>query len=294
MSKASAIVSVKWLADMLASSPKNLRVLDGSWHLPFMNRDALADYNKEHIPGAMFFDINECLDPEAKANGFGVMLPKPADFEAYVGKLGINNDTQIVVYDYNDKLPMFSAQRVWWTFRVFGHENISVLDGGLRKWRDLTNQMSSTLPQIEEEKFTARCNPSLVKSFQEIETNQFENKTFTLIDARTPDHFEGKVPSRPGFKPGCIPGSLNLPFPAMMDVEQQTFKSKEELMKLFEALPVDVTTPLVGTCGSGISGCMVALAGYLCGNENVAVYDGAWTEWFKRARPDQMKNVPSD
>ncbi|KAL8569526.1 hypothetical protein ACOMHN_002073 [Nucella lapillus] len=292
MSKASPIVIVEELAKMLASS-RNLRILDGSWHLPFMNRNAIADYNKEHIPGALFFDITECCDPEQKAKGYGIMLPKPADFEAYVGKLGINNDTHVVVYDDNSSLPLFSAQRVWWAFRVFGHENVSVLEGGLRKWRSVTNQMSSSVPQVAEEKFTASYNPSLVKTFEDVVAN-LDQKTFTLLDARTPDHFEGRAKLGPGMKSGCIPGSLNMPFTGMLDMEKQTFKSKEELMKMFEALPVDVTSPIVGTCGSGIAGCMVALAAYLCGVENVPVYDGAWAEWYKRARDDQKANVASD
>ncbi|XP_076458895.1 3-mercaptopyruvate sulfurtransferase-like [Babylonia areolata] len=293
MENAGAVVSVEWLADKLASSPKNVRILDGSWHLPYMNRKAKEEYASEHIPGALFFDINECADHEA--TNLTCMLPKAANFEAYVGKLGINNETQVIVYDNNDQLPLFSAQRVWWTFRVFGHENVFVMEGGLRKWKKLNKELSSTVPQVAEEQFTARYNPRLVKSFEEIEANQFKEKMFTLVDARPANHFEGKAPNpRPDIKSGCIPGSLNLPLTDLMDIGQQTLKSKEELLKIFKQLPVDLSGPVVGTCGSGISACMVALAAYECGNKDVAVYDGAWTEWYQRAKPDQMKNVPAD
>ncbi|KAL8569525.1 hypothetical protein ACOMHN_002072 [Nucella lapillus] len=293
MNKIGAIVSVKWVAEMLASRPKNVCVVDGSWHLPNTNRNGRAEYAREHIPGASFFDIDMCADLEAKH--LSHMLPKPEDFETYVGRMGINNDTHVVVYDNHDRLPLFSAQRVWWTFRVFGHENVSVMEGGLRKWRKENNWLTEAVPQITKEKFTARVNPKLVKNFEQIVENQFGEKTYTLIDARPAGRFNGNAPEpRPEIKPGCIPGSLNLPFMDVMDVEKQAFRSREELMKMFEELSVDLNTPIATTCGSGISACMVALAAYMCGKEDVAVYDGSWTEWYQRAQPSQMKNIPTD
>ena len=213
MHKVDAIVSVKWLADKIsitvkssqvktASSPKDFRVLDGSWHLPNAKRNASAEYDREHIPGAMFFDIDACADPEAtKLNH---MLPKPADFESYVSKLGINNNTHVIVYDNSDKFPLFSAQRVWWTFRAFGHHNISVLEGGLPKWRKLKQELSDVKVQVPVEKFTAVFNPNYVKSFEQIEANQFKEKTFTLVDARPPGRFTGQAPEPRAGTAHCV------------------------------------------------------------------------------------------
>ncbi|KAK7507157.1 hypothetical protein BaRGS_00001092 [Batillaria attramentaria] len=292
MNKISAIVSVKWLAEKLSTSPKNFRVLDGSWHLPIANRNARAEYEAKHIPGAQFFDIDECADKSTKLSH---MLPKPSEFEAYVGKLGISNDTHVVVYDNNDKFPLFSAQRVWWTFRTFGHDKVSVLEGGLRKWCNENNPVTDSVEKVPEEKFKATFRPNLVKNFEDVESNQFSSRAFTLVDARPAGRFEGTAPEpRPDIKSGCIPNSVNLPFMDVMDLERQTFKSKEELQKIFEQRGIDLTKPIIGSCGSGISACLVALAAYVCGKDDVAVYDGSWTEWYQRAKPEQMKNVPAD
>lgn len=195
MNSVNAIVTVKWLVEKLAASPKNFRVLDGSWHLPSTKRNPRAEYAREHIPGAMFFDIDGCADQDTKLNH---MLPKPAEFENYVGKLGINNDTHVVVYDNNDRFPVFSAPRVWWTFRVFGHDNISVLEGGLQKWKKNNNTVTDALVQVPTEKFTARFNPDLVKRFDDM-TAWLKDHSFSLVDARPAGRFEGKAPEpRPG------------------------------------------------------------------------------------------------
>jgi len=293
MSKVNPIVSVKWLAEKIASPPKNLRVLDGSWHLPMTNRVGRQEYLAEHIPGAQYFDIDECADPEAKT--LNHMLPKPEEFEKYVGKLGINNDTHVVVYDNNGNFPLFSAQRVWWTFRVFGYDKISVVEGGLPKWKKEGHPLTKEIEKVPEEKFTAKFRPELVKSFDQIVENQFKTKKFQLLDARPPGRFSGTAPEpRKDIKPGCIPGSTNMPFPSFMDTETQTFKSKEQIEKMFKDAGVDFNQPVVASCGSGVSACHIVLGAYLCGKEDVAVYDGAWTEYFQRADPDQMENVPKE
>lgn len=191
MSKMGAIVTAKWLAEKLATSPKNFRVLDGSWHLPIANRNAKAEYAAEHIPGALFFDIDECADKTTKLSH---MLPKIAAFETYVGNLGINNDTHVVVYDNNDKFPLFSSQRVWWTFRTFGHDKVSVLEGGLRKWRGENNAVTDVVDTVPAEKFKGAFRPSFVKNFQDVESNQFSSKSFSLVDARPAGRFQGTAP----------------------------------------------------------------------------------------------------
>ncbi|XP_076458230.1 3-mercaptopyruvate sulfurtransferase-like [Babylonia areolata] len=292
MDKVDPVISVEWLAEVLASSEKNVRVLDGSYHLPDANRDPRAEYDSEHIPGALFFDIDQCADLTTKLPH---MLPKPEDFEQYVGKLGINNDTHVVVYDTNNDFPLFSAERVWWTFRVFGHEKVSVLDGGLTKWRKHNKPLTSAVAQVAEDRFKARFNPRLVVNFEEVEANQYKEKKFDLFDTRPAEYYDGTAPSFfPGVKMGSIPGSVNFPFTELMDVEQQKFKSKEELLKTFEQFSIDLNTPVAATCGSGIWACHLALAAYLCGKEDVAVYDGSWVEWYLRTGPDRWLNVLQD
>ena len=195
--RAAALVSCRWLADKLASAAGNLRVLDGSWHLPSTNRNAKVEYLRQHIPGAVHFDIDECAD---KSSSFDHMLPQPHQFEQYVGSLGISNGTHVVVYDNNEKFGLFSAQRVWWTFRVFGHNQVSVLNGGLPQWLAEGFDVTDIVPSPSPEKFKASFNANLVKGLEDLEENIAEgSKNFTVLDARPAGRFEGTAPEpRPG------------------------------------------------------------------------------------------------
>ncbi len=196
--RVSPLVNTKWLVDKLSNRTGNLTLLDASWHFPFTKRNARSEFYKTHIPYAQFFDIDECSD---KSSPYDHMLPSPEQFEEYVGKLGISNSTHVVVYDNNENLGLFSAQRVWWTFRVFGHNLVSVLDGGFPKWNreqyDTTDEVETITPH-QQGKFKARFTPDLVKSFEQIEQNLKEQK-FIVMDARSAGRFEGTAPEpRPG------------------------------------------------------------------------------------------------
>ncbi|XP_059145290.1 3-mercaptopyruvate sulfurtransferase-like [Physella acuta] len=288
MLNASHIVSVKWLKDILSSSSK-FRILDGSWHLPNTGRIAANEYKEKHIPGALFFDIDECAD---KSTNLPHMIPSPQEFGDYVGSLGINNDTQVIVYDNNPQFPIFSAQRVWWTFRLFGHKKVCILEGGLPKWLSDGGQTTNETVSVSKEKFVVHFNKHLVKSIEDIKRN-IEKPEFTLVDARPDGRFKGEAPEpRPDTKPGCIVNSINIPFMNTMNLNERKMKTPEELKKLFQDSGIDLNKPLVASCGSGISACILALSAAMLGKEDVAVYDGSWTEWYHHA-PAQLKlNVP--
>ncbi|KAK3601836.1 hypothetical protein CHS0354_041757 [Potamilus streckersoni] len=190
MHKISALISVKQLASAIGQGSKNVRVLDASWYLPSMNRNPKEEFESTHIPGAQFFDIDDCCD---KNSSFDHMLPSPREFENYVGRLGISNKTHVVVYDTNATFGIFSAQRVWWTFRVFGHDLVSVLDGGFSRWCSDGQPVTTEKFNYPFEKFEAKFRPHLIKAFPDIENN-LKEKNFQLVDARATGRFNGTAP----------------------------------------------------------------------------------------------------
>ena len=192
--KLSTLISVKQLTEALLKSPKNLRILDSSWHLPTMDRNPYVEYIKGHIPGALFFDIDYYSDRNSK---YDHMLPTPSDFEKYAGNLGINNDTHVILYDNNEG-GLFSAPRVWWTFRIFGHKEVSILDGGLPRWVAEGQPLSKELKSVQHEVFKAKFNADGVKSFEDVMANIKERK-FQMADARSAGRFYGTEDEpRPG------------------------------------------------------------------------------------------------
>uniref|UniRef100_A0A0B6Y8F9 Rhodanese domain-containing protein n=1 Tax=Arion vulgaris TaxID=1028688 RepID=A0A0B6Y8F9_9EUPU len=285
----STLVTVKGLNDIIKLNISKRSILDASWHLPSTGRNAKLEYSESHIPGAVFFDIDECSD---KSTELPHMVPSAQIFESYVGALGISNDTHVIVYDNHPQFPIFSAQRVWWTFRLFGHNNISILEGGLPKWTSEGGTVTSQPSNYGQEIFQAQFNPKLIKSYEDIKRN-IENPEFILVDARSEERFKGvSSEPRPDTKSGCILHSINLPFVKLMNLEQRTMKPVQELQQIFQDAGVDLTKDVVATCGSGVTACLLALAGHLCNNDDIAVYDGSWTEWFTRAPPHLKSNIP--
>ena len=192
--KFGTLISVKQLTEALCKSPKNLRILDSTWHMPGTNRDPLAEYAEEHIPGALFFDISDCCD---KKSEYEHMLPSSKEFEKYAGKLGINNETHVILYD-NNEMGLFSAPRVWWTFRIFGHNAVSILNGGFPNWKVSGQPVTKEVKTVDTEIFNANFNPAGVKSFDDILRN-IQDKGFQMADARPSGRFYGIDPEpRPG------------------------------------------------------------------------------------------------
>lgn len=284
------MVSAAWLAEAIRTAKAGtLRVLDCSWYLPTVPRHGRTEFEERHIPGAAFFDLDECSDTSSP---YEHMMPPAEHFGRYVGSLGIASRTHVVVYDASD-WGMFSSPRVWWMFRVFGHSRVSVLDGGLKHWCRQGLPVTAEMEQLPPACFQPQPR-AWVKSFEQILDN-IDSGEFRLVDARPSGRFQGTQPEpRPGFEPGHIPGSINIPFTDFLDPETLRIKSEKELQSLFEEHDVDLSKPLVGTCGTGVSACHVALAAHLCGKEDVMIYDGAWVEWFTRADPSYIITVKNE
>ncbi|KAI8797204.1 3-mercaptopyruvate sulfurtransferase [Biomphalaria glabrata] len=285
------LITVNWLKDLISQTGvlSKYRILDASWHLPSAKRDAIKEFKEVHIPGAQFFDVDECAD---KSRNLPHMIPSVKVFEEYVNNLGINNDTHVIVYDNNAQFPLFSAQRVWMTFRSFGHEKVSILEGGLPKWIAENGPVTEKIETVPIGQYKSNFNSNLIKQMADI-MNNLKNSEFQLVDARPEGRFKGIAPEpRDDTKPGCIPKSVNIPFMNTMNLNDRTMKSPEELRQLFQSAGVDLDKPVVFTCGSGTTACVLALASYLLGKENFAIYDGSWTEWYRDAPPELKLNVP--
>lgn len=270
-----ALVSTEWLADHLKAP--DLRIVDASWYLPFMKRDGKTEYAERHIPGAVYFDIDEISDTDSNLPH---MLPSPEKFAARMRRLGIGDGNRIVVYDGSDN--HLSAPRAWWMFRVFGHTDVAVLNGGLKKWLAEGRPVEDLPPLPRERHFTARRNDLLVRDADQMRANLGSQRE-QVVDARSKGRFEGTEPEpRAGLRGGHIPGSRNLPAAALTDPATGLFKEAVDLKVLFQDAGVDMARPVVTSCGSGVSACALTLALHLIGHRQVAVYDGSWTEWGGR------------
>jgi thiosulfate/3-mercaptopyruvate sulfurtransferase len=274
-SRPEALVTTDWLAAHL--SAPDVRVVDASWYLPAMNRDAKAEYAAARIPGAVFFDIDEIADT---SSNLPHMLPSPEKFSARVRKLGLGDGNRIIVYD---GMGIFSAPRVWWMFRVFGHEDVAVLDGGLPKWKREGRPLSGERTAPRDRHFTARVNSLLVRDFEQVKRNLASGRE-QVLDARSRGRFKGEEPEpRPGLRGGHIPGSRNLPWSELVDPASGTMLPAPALAARFAESGLDPGKPVVCSCGSGVSASTLALALHLLGATQVAVYDGSWSEWGARA-----------
>jgi len=264
------LVSVDWLSKNMNAS--DVRIVDASWHLPTSDRDGKSEYLKSHIPGAVFFDIDEISDTHSNLPH---MLPPAEKFVSRVRQMGLGDSNRIVVYD---GLGLFSAARVWWMFRIFGHSNVMVLDGGLPAWIAAGHTTDDEKPLLRERHFTARKNMDLVKDGGEV-AGVAKMNLAEIVDARAADRFKGEAPEpRAGLRSGHIPKSKNLPFQNLLNADQ-TFKKPDELTAAFENAGVDLTRPIVTSCGSGVTAAILYLALEEIGHKNHALYDGSWAEW---------------
>ena len=267
------LVTTDWLADHI--DDPNVVLVDASWYMPAANRGGRAEYLASHLPGAVFFGIDDIAD---KSTSLPHMLPTPEAFAAAVGQLGIADTDTIVVYD---EAGVFAAPRVWWTFRAMGARDVRVLDGGGPKWRAEGRPTASGEEHPAPRTFVPHYQAGLVQDFDAV-LGLTRSKAKSIVDARPGDRFRGEVPEpRAGLASGHIPGSLSVP--ASDVTANGQLKSAAELQALFAKAGVDVTRPIVTSCGSGVTASTVALALAIAGAKDVAVYDGSWTEWGGRA-----------
>lgn len=269
----SCLVTTNWVAENLNN--KGVIILDGSHHLPTTGRNSASEYAERHISGARFFDIDGISDHNSDLPH---MLPSADEFASKVGALGIGDDSHVVIYD---TIGTTGAARVWWTFRAMGHAKVSVMDGGLPKWMEEGRQVVSELPNITAKQKSAKLNLSLVRSLKQMLDN-IDSGQEVVVDARSAGRFNATEPEpRAGMRGGHIPGSRNVPFPEVLN-KDRTFKSGPQVLAAFELAGVDLTQPMVTTCGSGVTASTLALALFNAGKEDVAVYDGSWSEWGSR------------
>ncbi len=266
-----SLVSTEWLAQRLEAP--DIRIVDGSFKLPGLTPTAREEYLQRHLPGAVFFDLDEIADERTPLPN---MLPSAEAFAARVRRLGLGNSDRIVAYD---AAGLMSAARVWWMFRVFGHRDVAILDGGLPKWSAEGRPLTDQLPMPCERHFTARPDYLLVREKEQIWANLASQRE-QVLDARAQGRFEASADEFwPGRRRGHNPGSLNLPYDKLVDPKTRTVRPAAALKALFEAAGVDLSKPVICSCGSGVTASALAFGLHLLGHQEFSVYDGSWAEW---------------
>ncbi len=264
------LVSTDWLAAHLRDP--DLRILDASWYLPDTARDAKGDYAAAHIPGARFFDTDDISDHRS---ALPHTAPPPEKFISRLRAMGVGDGHQVVVYD---GLGIFSAARVWWTFRLMGKTDVAVLDGGFPKWQAEGREVEDLPPVIRDRHMTTQRQAGLVKDVTQV-ANAAKLGHAQIIDARGAARFRGDAPEpRPGLRAGHIPGARNVPYSDVLHADG-TMKPVPALKAVFEAAGIDLARPVITSCGSGITAAILNLALDRMGHRNHALYDGSWAEW---------------
>ncbi|WP_050387351.1 3-mercaptopyruvate sulfurtransferase [Bradyrhizobium pachyrhizi] len=271
------LVSTEWLAAHLGDA--NVKVLDATFKLPGVLPLPKDDYRAAHLPGAVFFDVDAVSD---HANPLPHMFPSAEQFGRDVGGLGISNSDTVVIYDSGGWV---AAPRAWWMFLSYGHRNVRILNGGLKKWRAEGRAVESGEVKPKPATFKASYDPKRVRSIEQMIAN-VESRAEQVIDARAADRFEGRAPEpRPGIRAGHIPGARNVPYNQLFDAATGEMKPLDDLRKSFAGAGVKLDAPIVTSCGSGVSAGVLTLALYRLGVTESALYDGSWSEWGQASGP---------
>ena len=265
------LVSTDWLTARLDDS--SVKVIDATFKLPGVLPLPVDEYLAAHIPGAVFFDVDAVSDHNDPRPH---MYPDAAQFARDIAALGISSGDTVVAYDSGSWV---AAPRAWWMFLSFGYRNVKVLDGGLKKWTREGRPTHSGKVTPKPGKFHAKLDPSYIRSRQQVLGN-IETRAEQLVDARPGGRFEGTAPEpRPDSRSGHIPGSRSVPYAGLFDAATGSMKPLDELRQAFKTAGVDLSKPIVTTCGSGVSALVLTLALYRLGVRGSALYDGSWAEW---------------
>jgi thiosulfate/3-mercaptopyruvate sulfurtransferase len=265
------IVSAEWLVSHL--NAPDVRVLDCTYFMPGSPRTGRHVYDAHHIPGARFFDIDDVADTDSTLPH---MLPAPEKFSSRVRRMGLGDGHRVICYDQNGFL---ASARVWWMFRVMGHADVAVLDGGFEAWRAAGGGVEDLPPHfVADRHFTVRPRRDLVRDLDQMKQT-VDAGGAQIVDARSAGRFNGTAPEpRPGLRSGHMPGSFNVPYGEVLTADGR-FKPEADIRAAFEKAGVDLSKPIVNSCGSGVTAAILALAQSVAGHDGAAVYDGSWTEW---------------
>ncbi|MFO1321473.1 MAG: rhodanese-like domain-containing protein [Burkholderiales bacterium] len=269
------VVSSRWLGEHLTDP--DVAVVDATVHLPDTGRNARAEFVTEHIPGARFFDLERIADP---SNPLPRKFPPRERFAQEVGALGIDNATHVVAYDTPG---LYSAARVWWLFRQYGYDRVSILDGGLKTWKAEGRKVEAGDAVSTPKTFVAGELRDLFASWRDVQQVSGDGSQ-QILDARTPGRFAGtEVDRYPGARPGHIPGSRNLYWADLLDPTSRRLLPVDTIRERLSRAGLQADRPVVLTCGSGLTACILALGMHLAGRDDWRVYDGSWDEWGRRA-----------
>ncbi len=271
------LVSTEWLAAHIDDA--NVKVLDATFKLPGVLPLPKDDYLAAHLPGAVFFDVDAVSD---QSNPLPHMFPSAEQFGRDVGNLGVGNADTVVIYDAGGWV---AAPRAWWMFLSYGHRDVRILNGGLKKWRAEGRAVASGEVKPKPQSFKASYDPKRVRSMQQLVAN-VESRIEQVIDARPAERFEGRAAEpRPGIRSGHIPGARNVPYAGLFDAATGEMKPLDELKRAFTSAGVKLDAPIVTSCGSGVSAGVLTLALYRLGITDTALYDGSWSEWGQEGGP---------
>jgi len=267
-----SLIEIDWLKKNL-NNPE-IKIIDGTWHMPGSGINGFDIFKEKHIPNAIFIELDEVSDINSDLPH---MMPDENYFSEKISSLGISNNDHLIIYDMYG---MFSAARIWFMFKAFGHNNISLLNGGFPAWLDSGGEVSNKINNLKTTIYKGKLNKLLIADYQQVLEN-LTNQKYLVLDARSPERFSGiSEEPRPGMKSGHIPKSKNLYFNDLIDQDTKKFIKKEEIENLIKKSGIDVNKDIICSCGSGVTACIIKFAIELISkNKNIKIYDGSWSEW---------------